>query len=108
LIRGFSSTTGFFRDNYDEQVAQPRDTVLSLAISRASYGLVKRLIDQGADVQSKNWYHRNHNGLLDAQDVTVLHIGSSYWNVEGIKALLDHGGSNLVSSFDSEQRLPIH
>lgn len=26
----------------------------------------------------------------------------------GNQALLDHGGSNLVSSFDSEQRLPIH
>lgn len=103
-----SRTTGFFRGDYNEQIAQPRETVLSLAISSGSYGLIKRLIDQGADVQRKDWYHRNHDTSLDAQNVTLLHIGSSHWNVDGIKALIDHGGSNLVSSYDSEERLPVH
>lgn len=97
-----------FCGDYNEHIAQPRETVLSLAMSSGSYRLIKRFIDQGADVQRKDWYHRNHDDSLDAQNVTSLHIGSSYWNADGIKALLDYGGSNLVSSFDSMERMPIH
>lgn len=47
-------------------------------------------------------------GEIDAQDVTVLHIGSLFWNIDGIKVLLDHGGSDLLLCADSVGRLPFH
>ncbi|KUL81749.1 hypothetical protein ZTR_09411 [Talaromyces verruculosus] len=108
-----SNTVGFFRDQYDEEKLQPRDTVLSLAITRASSGLVKRLIENGADKDRKDWYARMNNtsfggSQISAQNVSVLHIGSLYWNVEGIKVLLDHEGSDLLLCADSIGRLPFH
>lgn len=53
-----SNTVGFFREHYDEEKSQPRDTVLSLVITRASSGLVKRLIENGADIRRKDWHER--------------------------------------------------
>lgn len=38
----------------------------------------------------------------------MLHIGSLYWNVDGIKVLLDHGGSDLLLCADSIGRMPFH
>ncbi|KAH8701832.1 ankyrin repeat-containing domain protein [Talaromyces proteolyticus] len=108
-----SNTTEFFREDYDEYKSQPRDTVLGLAVSRASPSLVKRLIDEGADVHRRDWHLRMNNSsfggsYIDAINVTVLHLASSYWNVGAIKVLLQHRGSELLSSSDSIGRLPIH
>lgn len=47
-------------------------------------------------------------GEIDAQDVTVLHIGSLYWNIDGIQVLLGHGARNLLFCPDSIGRLPFH
>jgi ankyrin repeat protein len=108
-----SNTSGFFREAYDVHKSQPRNTVLSLAVSRASSGLVKRLIDEGADVHRKDWYLRLNDfrfggSDIDATDVSVLHLASSYWNVAAITVLLQNGGTELLSSSDSIGRLPIH
>jgi ankyrin repeat protein len=44
--------------------------------------------------------------------VTALHIASGYWNVQGIKALLDNCGelnpADMVSMRDAAGRIPLH
>ncbi|OBT86256.1 hypothetical protein VE02_05869 [Pseudogymnoascus sp. 03VT05] len=61
---------------------------------------------------------------ISACDVTALHLGSFYWNAEGIRALLDHrrsarndhdherenghDGADLFTCRDSTGRLPLH
>lgn len=95
------------------------DTVLSSAISLASPGLIKRLIDEGADVHSKTirppFDEPTHLfGEPDwSRSVTPLHIGGYYLNAAGIQVLLDHRGSNIdivdmVSCRDSRGCLPLH
>lgn len=93
-----------------------KETVLSLAISRASPGLVKRLIDEGADVHAKTTrgleFLLNHDEEL-LKNVTPLHVGSLYLNSEGIQILLDHRGSgvsisDMLSCRDSSESLPLH
>lgn len=98
-------------------VAQPLETVLSLAISGASTDTIERLIDGGADIHTKTIYV-DTNGLFGgrcdvAWDVTPLHIGSLFANTNGIRALRDRRGDgvewrSMVSSRDSHGRLPIH
>ncbi|GIK00429.1 hypothetical protein Aspvir_004454 [Aspergillus viridinutans] len=111
----------FQRDGDD---AQPLDTVLALAVSRASYALVKRLLDEGVDIHTKQQHTHNPMGAgglgrekASRRDVTALHIASLFWNAEAIKDLLDyqadssavgHGIRDLVSSRDSNGRLTLH
>ena len=91
-------------------------TVLSLAMAGASYQLVKRLVEEGADVHTKEsryFSSRDIKSEYNAQDITPLHIGSFYSNVDGIQALLDYRGSNvnlidIVSCRDSCGCLPLH
>ncbi|KAI7970128.1 hypothetical protein EIK77_008355 [Talaromyces pinophilus] len=109
-----SKTVGLFPEHYNEEKSQPRDTVLGLTVTRASYGLVRLLINKGADIHRKDWYQREPissfggDSAIDAQNVTTLHISSLYWNVDAIKALLDHGGSDMLLCRDSIGRLPLH
>ncbi|KAL4745266.1 hypothetical protein BDW72DRAFT_211619 [Aspergillus terricola var. indicus] len=90
-------------------------TVLGLAITGSSYGMVKRLLEHGADIQQHLEYYSNGPGFwdngLDVQDVTALHLGSQAWNVDGIRAVLDYyheKRSDLISCCDSMGRLPLH
>ena len=91
-------------------------TVLSLAMAGASYQLVKRLVEEGADVhtkESRRFSAREIKSEYTAQFITPLHIGSFYSNVDGIQALLDYRGSNvnlidIVSCRDSCGCLPLH
>ena len=91
-------------------------TVLSLAMAGAGYQLVKRLIEEGADVHTKEGRYfgaRNIKSEYTAQDITPLHIGSFYSNADGIQALLDYRGCNvnlidIVSCRDSCGCLPLH
>ena len=95
---------------------QPRKTVLGRAISRASPKLVKRLINQGADVHAKQMLFIQHGRLELADpvwDVTPLHVGSFYLNTEGIQLLFDHRDSgidivDMVSCRDTNGRIPLH
>lgn len=96
---------------------QISDTVLSLAISRASYGLVKRLIADGADAHAKIMHQidlfSHQSGEEIVQDVTPLHLGSLHANFYGIQALFDHRGDKatvgeMVLASDSAGRLPLH
>ncbi|KAL4986302.1 ankyrin repeat-containing domain protein [Aspergillus falconensis] len=101
-----------------ELVPQAEITVLGQAITGSSYGMMKRLLEHGADVQECVEYYSDGPGFWDdginVRDVTALHIGSRSWNVDGIRALLDHcheGGlksSDLVFCRDSMGRLPLH
>ncbi|OGM42256.1 hypothetical protein ABOM_009047 [Aspergillus bombycis] len=90
----------------------PVDTVLGRAISRASYALVKRLIDAGADALEREEYSEMCGQWDFIGDVTKLHIASRFWNVEGIRALFDHLGEHefrlMISCRDSEGCLPLH
>lgn len=94
---------------------QAEFTVLCLAITGSSYGMVKRLLEHGADIQQRLEYYSNGPCLwddnLDVRDVTALHLGSRAWNVDGIKAVLDYCRENrwdLISCRDSIGRLPLH
>lgn len=91
------------------------DTVLSRAISRASYSLVKRLVVEGADVHVHTMQHISlfSSGLEPVQGVTPLHLGSLHANLDGIQALLDLRGDEttimeMVLSKDSSGCLPLH
>ncbi|KAI3390471.1 hypothetical protein diail_9564 [Diaporthe ilicicola] len=98
-------------------VDQPLDTVLSLTISGASADIIRRLVDGGADVHAKTIYV-DTTGLFEgtcdvAWDVTPLHIGSMFANIDGIQALCDRRGDriewgDMVSCRDSHGRLPLH
>ncbi|KAL4870888.1 ankyrin repeat-containing domain protein [Aspergillus spectabilis] len=103
------------------QPQQAESTVLSLAISRCSYSMVKQVLESGADayqplsVYSDGPGFSFHDDGLEIRDVTALHLGSAAWNVEGIKAILDyfheHGNEqplDLISRRDSMGRLPLH
>ncbi|GAD93570.1 conserved hypothetical protein [Paecilomyces variotii No. 5] len=92
------------------------DTVLSLAISRASYDLVKRLIAEGADAHARTMHQidlfSRQSGEI-VQDVTPLHLGSLHANFNGIQALFDHRDdkatvAEMVLTSDSTGRLPLH
>ncbi|KAJ5358737.1 uncharacterized protein N7496_011150 [Penicillium cataractarum] len=130
LDRGASACDAVLASQSDgeERVQQPTDTVLGLAVSRAGSALVNRLIDEGADVYTKQQYihgarsalARNRHQTI-TRDVTVLHLASAFWNAAAIQALLDthaHSRSDnveatqdvfdLVSSRDSVGRLPLH
>ncbi|KAH8690225.1 ankyrin repeat-containing domain protein [Talaromyces proteolyticus] len=92
-------------------------TVLSLAISRASYDLVKRLIAEGADMHATtvHWINFFSSQPEDeiAHGVTPLHLGSLHANLDGVQALFDHRGdkatvAEMVLFSDSAGRLPLH
>ncbi|OBT44953.1 hypothetical protein VE00_04698 [Pseudogymnoascus sp. WSF 3629] len=109
---------------------QPLGTVLGRAVSRGSYELVRRLLDEGADVHARKQFFCNGSGAgfggweIFACDVSALHLGSFYWNAEGIRALLDHrrsasndhdherenehDGADLFTCRDSTGRPPLH
>jgi hypothetical protein len=46
------------------------------------------------------------------RDVTALHYGSVYWDVDRARALLDHSGdvetTDMLSVCDNCGRLPLH
>ncbi|QKX63663.1 uncharacterized protein TRUGW13939_10834 [Talaromyces rugulosus] len=114
LDRGASARDSLMSSLRKEQIS---DTVLSLAISRASYGLLKRLIIEGADVHTKT-AHEAHFFLNQpdeniAKSITPLHLASFYANSNGIRALFDYLGdkftvAQMVLSSDSAGRLPLH
>ncbi|KAE8150988.1 hypothetical protein BDV25DRAFT_129159 [Aspergillus avenaceus] len=98
---------------------QPLYTVLSRTAARGSYNLLKRLINEGADVHARVEHFDDSVGCAVFQrsrtlprDVTALHYASIYWNAEGVKALLDHRGNvdiaEMVSVRDGIGRLPLH
>lgn len=98
---------------------QFKDTVLSLAIAGASANMVRRLVGGGADIHAKV-HVSSCDGMFggredQAWDVTVLHIGSFHFNVQGIKALFESPGessefslSDMVSCRDDRGRIPLH
>lgn len=116
-------------DSWSEQQDEPpaavgntlvANTVLTLAIKGASAELVRRLIEGGADVHARVLESDVFEGRLfggddmdSARDVTALHIGSFYFNAEGIQALFDNRGSkvsveDMVSCRDDYGRTPLH
>jgi len=109
LVSGWSETR---YDDGDSQTLQSFGTVLGLASSRVGSTLVKRLIDQGANVHAKEQYHHDHSSAFwqieMPSDATALHISSMYWNTEVMQTLVDHGGTKALSCRDSNGRLPLH
>lgn len=97
-------------DNIDEK-HRLMETALGNVIKHGSYNLLSRLIANGADVHARQWAVPNEFGD-DDQEVTALHLGSLYWNIEGIQTLLDNRGeidlADMVSVRDGHGRLPLH
>lgn len=89
------------------------EAVLGEAVSHASYDIVSRLIAKGANVYARQkWYGEYFFAIEYGENVTALHIAALSWNIEAIKALLDHRGNvadtDMVSLPDNEGRLPLH
>jgi chitinase len=95
----------------DEKSIHFIETALGQAASRASYQLISRLIAEGADVHARQ-YDWDNTHLSDTGEVTALHIASGYWNLQGIKALLDNCGelkpADMVSMRDGGGHIPLH
>lgn len=102
------------RDSPYETSDVPCDTVLTLAARWASAGLMRRLIDEGADVHAKTHHHYrflHEEGDDEYRGVTALFTASLYGNVDAVKVLLDRGtGTEAVevSHGDSKGGLPLH
>jgi ankyrin repeat protein len=100
------------------ELGQPIENVLTLAVPWASPGLIRRLIDKGADPNEKTYtYSTNDRAVTEKKvvtsGVTALFVASIYWNVEVVEILLRHHKSGddaaeLVSRCDSYGRLPLH
>ncbi|GAB1201899.1 hypothetical protein APSETT445_000494 [Aspergillus pseudonomiae] len=116
LDRGASARDVTLSRSDKQDPPQASETVIGLAIAQASYQLVARLINAGADVHRRQMplnQLNNYGGSDLPRDVTALHRGSRFWNAPGIRALLDYRGSNvdiadMVSVRDSDGRLPLH
>ncbi|PWY73015.1 ankyrin [Aspergillus heteromorphus CBS 117.55] len=114
LDRGTSVRDSDVYHGYQEEPDQPpklKDTVLSAAISSASYNMVSRIIAEGADVHARQTWFNQFGSIEDAEQVTVTHIASMFWNLEGLKALADHCGAgfaDMLSASDSGGRIPLH
>ncbi|EED13306.1 conserved hypothetical protein [Talaromyces stipitatus ATCC 10500] len=95
----------------DEKPMSLTATALGRAVSRASYKLASRLIAEGADVHARQYGWGGHP-VTAVREVTALHVASGYWNVQGIKALLDNCGevkpADMVSMRDTAGRIPLH
>lgn len=126
LDRGASAcdtVPAILRHEDASSTSQPVDTVLGLAISKAHSTLLNRLIDEGVNAHEKT-IHKPYVGILTKinghkfgkwdiiWDVTALHIGSFYWNTEGVQTLFDRRGSveiaDMVCCRDSAKHLPLH
>lgn len=116
LDRGASVKNAVTKRRYtdieeDEECLPIIATVLGYAVSRGSYELISRLIAEGANVHARQWsWGFNMDGEAN---VTPLHIGCKYLNVEGVKALLDNHGNEIdlaqmVFIRDSAGRIPLH
>ena len=112
----FSWSSANKHDGDESHTLQPFGTVLGLASSRAGYTLMKRLIDQGADIHAKQQYQPATSCTFSSVmeilwNVSVFHISSMFWNTEAIQALLNHHGGDITESLscrDSNGRLPLH
>lgn len=95
----------------DEEFVNFQETALGQAVSRASYRLISRLIAEGADIHARQ-YNCSNYPVFNIRDVTALHIASGYWNVQGIKALLDNCGeanpADMVTVRDAAGHIPLH
>lgn len=97
---------------------QPTENVLTLAVPWVSPGLIKRLIDKGADSNQGTYTYSTSDRAVTIKKVTTfgitaLFVASIYWNVEVVQLLLEHhkggdGAAELVSRCDSYGRLPLH
>lgn len=114
LDRG-TSARDVFMSSFDR--LHIADTVLSRAISRTNYGLVKRLVAEGADVHAQTMQYISlfSSGPKDetVHGVTPLQLGSLHANLDGIQALFDLRGDKatvmeMVLFKDSTGRLPLH
>lgn len=123
LDRGCSVTDVIppLRNDLSPWGIQVQDSVLGLAVSRANGLLIQRLIDSGADtyVKHQHFHHarlplQSKSKVGRAYDVTAFHLASLFYNSAAIKLLLGHqnhknnASPDLVSSFDSDGRLPLH
>jgi ankyrin repeat protein len=97
---------------------QPLDNVLTLAVPWAGPGLIKQLIDKGADPNEKTCTYSTGDRIVMYKfpivlDVSALFVASIYWNIDVIRVLLEYRGKDIdiseaVSYTDSYGRLPLH
>ncbi|KAL2846042.1 ankyrin repeat-containing domain protein [Aspergillus pseudodeflectus] len=68
---------------------QAESTVLSLAITGSSHGIVKRLLEDGADARERLKLYSDGPGFwddgVDVWGITALQLGSRCWNVDGVR-----------------------
>lgn len=97
-----------------------KDTVLSLAISRAGPTLLRRLIEAGADALATT-SGRSHDDIYFAfmhtasfGNVTLMHLAAFYGNLPAIQVLIEHYAqrgldlADVMACRDHFGRMPIH
>lgn len=110
-IRDAVAKQRYFDVRKDEKHLAFVGTMLGSSVTRGSYELVSRLISGGADIHERQWGWSCY-GRGEAEG-TALHVACKYWNIDGIKALLDNCDNEIditemVSVLDTLGRLPLH
>lgn len=97
-----------------------RDTVLSFAIARAGPMLLRRLINEGADVfaTTSDRSHHTFGYLFEnsgaSRKLTLLHLAAFHGNFSGVQVLVEHYAqrgldmTDALTCRDQFSRLPIH
>ncbi|KAF5655124.1 ankyrin protein [Fusarium sp. NRRL 25303] len=114
LDRGACASDVVLADAGHKQSTIP-DTVLTLAVQWAGSGIIKRLIDEGADIDAKVTKDSFHLGLYnqdgDIHEVRAIHMASFHANSVAIDTLHSYRGANnldTASVRDSRGSIPLH
>ncbi|KAF5576580.1 ankyrin [Fusarium pseudoanthophilum] len=93
------------------------NTVLTLAAKWAGSKLLKRLIDDGANICTKvtrfHWEHKFWNIPDSNFEVNALYVACTHGNFEAVKTLIDCRGAevdilDVLWQRDSRESLPLH
>lgn len=102
-----------------EQSQKPIGIILGGGVTRSHYSLVRRLLDDGANILARRRYLGFIGRLSTSTNpvlyVTAFHHDSLFWNANGLQALIDHcdesgtsDAKELLQSCDNGGRWPIH
>ncbi|KAK7928316.1 hypothetical protein PG985_005314 [Apiospora marii] len=82
-------------------------TALSYAVALGTPGLIRRLIDRGADIDVRVQFDDYEDEGIG--NSTLLHIAARHLNVEAVQLLLEQpGGPAMALARDSQGRQPLH
>ncbi|KAM5529503.1 hypothetical protein BFJ69_g16584 [Fusarium oxysporum] len=114
LDRGACASDLVLQENHE---GKPSDTVLTLTVQWGDSEIIKRLIDDGADVHAKvtkgPWESNFWNQRDSFFEVNALFVACTHANPSAVQSLIDCRGegvdlAEMIRSQDSRGSLPIH